>query len=220
MANQIPSRNLADEKGGMAGMLRAILDKAMQGIDGQLPAVVVSYDAASNRATVRPDLYMVGTDGGVYPRADVASVPVLAIGAGGFALRFPIKPGDRGWIEASDRDISTYLQGAASRTEAPPTRRTHSFSDGRFIPDSFALAVLAGEDAGAVVLQSYDGSVRIAMDAGGIRIYGPVVFNDAVTFNEPVTALQGLNVDGVDIHDHGHTGVQTGSGISGGAVNL
>lgn len=217
-AENIPSKNPADEAGGMAGMLRAILAKSAQGLDGQLPATVIAYDPVTNLATVRPDISVVGMNGALTPRAQVARVPVLALGAGGFTLRFPITPGDRGWIEASDRDISLYLQ-AQKGPIRPNTTRTHSFSDGRFVPDSFAAAVIAGEDLGAAVLQSYDGAVKIALDPAGIRIKAPALEIDApVTFLQHMTGQAGLLLNGVPMETHRHTGVQTGAGTSGGPV--
>lgn len=226
MSQQVPSKNAADEAGGMAGALRAVLRKHMQGVDGQLPAVVVAYDAQANVATVRPMIAIVGTSGEVVQRPQVARVPCLALGAGGFVLRLPIKPGDQGWIEASDRDISLYLQ--AQGPSRPNTSRMHTFSDGRFIPDSFARAVIAGEDLDAMTLQSYDGSVRIALDAEGIRVYAPqttidspvtfkqpVVFEDTTDFEGNMTGTGGLVVNGIVYETHVHSDVVAGGDNTG-----
>lgn len=199
MSNQTPSANPSDSAGNLAGTFRAIFAKVLQGIDGQLPAVVMSYDRVSNTATIRPEIYVVGTDGNLTARAEVARVPVLALGGGGFTIRFPVKAGDRGWLEASDRDISVFNQQATGATSAPPTARTHSFSDGRFIPDSFARAVIAEEDSDAVVIQSLNGGVRLAIGNDGFRFYGAAKFFDAV------------EIQGKDVATHDHGGVERGS---------
>ena len=60
MANQTPSIRPADE-GTLAGVIKTAVNKAMQAFDGMLPVEVVAYDRATNRATVRHLVQMVGT---------------------------------------------------------------------------------------------------------------------------------------------------------------
>src|SRR5690606_7698783 len=85
----------------------------------------------------------------------------LALGGGDFVLSFPVSPGDFGWIEASDRDISLFMQQQAE--SGPNTIRKHSFSDGRFIPDKIRDYTISGDDDGAVVLQSLSGSCKVSL---------------------------------------------------------
>lgn len=154
---------------GLAGVLNTVLGKFLQNVDDCLPARVVSYDRKANVATVQPLVAVLTTEGGVVPRANIASVPVLAIGGGGFVVNFPLKGGDLGWIKASDRDISLYMQ---SLKEAKPnTDRKHSFSDGLFIPDIFRDYEIDGEDFDAnMVVQSLDASVRVSLWPDRVKI--------------------------------------------------
>lgn len=155
-----PSRDRAND-GTLQGAFSTAIGKAIQGMDGMLPAVVISYDRAENIATVRPLIQTLDTDGVAHQRAQIASVPVLAIGGGDFALSFPVAAGDLGWIEASDRDISLFMQSLA---DSPPnTVRKHSFSDGRFIPDKVRSYTIDGSDTGAVVLQSLSGGAKVSI---------------------------------------------------------
>lgn len=188
----IPSKDPADQH-SLPGVLEAVFKKQMQGVQGQLPAVVISYDRDTNLAVVQPMIAILTTDGKAVSRAPVASVPALALGGGGFVLNFPLKQGDKGWIEASDRDISLYLQGGGNEAQ-PNTARLHSFEDGRFIPDAFAQYVIAGEDAAACVLQSLDGSVRIALDpSGAIRLTSATILLTATTSVAIATPLLDLS---------------------------
>lgn len=165
------SRNQSDN-GTLAGMLRLVLGKFLQHVDDMLPARVIAYDAASNVAQVQPLIQMVTTDGRVVNRAQVASVPVFQISGGGFILNFPIFSGDLGWIKANDRDISLFKQTGAS--SAPNTQRKHSFEDATFFPQAArSLITIAAEDAGAAVLQSYDGAVRVALHADHLKVTAP-----------------------------------------------
>lgn len=194
--NAPPSRDPAD-LGDLAGMVRQVLGKFLQGVDDCLPARVLAYDRATNRAQVQPIIAMLDTNDRIVPRAAVASVPVLVMGAGGFVLSFPVKPGDLGWIKANDRDISLFLQAYAEA--APNTLRKHSFEDAVFIPDAMRGYTIAGEDADAVVLQSLDGSARVSLSADRVKVKHPtevVVEAPLATFTGNVQVDGALNVTG------------------------
>lgn len=240
-AHANPSRDPADD-GSLLGMARAILDKFLQSVDDMLPARVISYDRATNRATVVPLVKVLTTDDRQVSRAQIASVPVMQFGAGGVVLSLDLKPGDLGWIKANDRDISIVMQSYAEN--APNTLRKHDFSDGVFIPDVMHGIVTVGEDATNAVLQTLDGTVRVAiwpdrvkLSAGAlsvtigpasIEVIGPVNFHDPVhalqtlavdstsTLTGAVTMPGGATIGGIPFGTHKHTGVQTGGGTSGG----
>lgn len=155
-----PSRDPANDD-SLLGMARQVLDKFLNNIDDMLPARVVSYDRASNRATVVPMVKLLTTDNRQIGRAQVASVPVMMFGGDGVALSFNLKAGDLGWIKANDRDISLITQGY--RDSAPNTLRKHSFQDAVFIPDVMRGLTLAPEDEEHTVLQTLDGATRFAV---------------------------------------------------------
>ena len=156
-----PSQNPADS-GGLAGVLTGLLGKFLQNVDDCLPATVISYDRDSNTATVRPMMAVLTTDGQSVQRATIASVPVFAYGAGDFVINFPVKPGDLGWIKATDRDISLFKQSMAEAK--PNTVRKHSFEDGFFFPDMIKNFDIDPEDKDAnMVIQSRDGKIRVAL---------------------------------------------------------
>ena len=130
--NANPSQNPAD-LGTLGGVMRWAFKKLLQSTDGMLPAKVIAVDAKREYATVQPLIHVLATDNSLTPRAQVAKVPIFTIGAGNFVLSFPVKAGDLGWIFASDRDISLYVQTNAAA--GPNTNRLHSFEDGVFFPD-------------------------------------------------------------------------------------
>lgn len=155
-----PSRDPANDD-SLLGMARQILDKFLSQIDDMLPARVISYDRAANRATVVPMVKLLTTDNRQIGRAQIASIPVLRLGGGGAMLSFNIKAGDFGWVKANDRDISLITQGY--KDSAPNTLRKHSFQDALFIPDEMTGVTIAEEDVEHAVLQAIDGSVRLAL---------------------------------------------------------
>lgn len=224
----IPSKDPANDS-SMSGMFRAVFKKQMQKVDGQLPCVVLSYSREANRATVQPLISVLGTNGNTMSRAPVVNVPCLALTGGGYVLSFPIATGDKGWIEASDRDISLFLQ-AITETR-PNTARMHSFEDARFVPDAFADYVIADEDAGAAVLQSKDGTTKVSVGPNGVKVSGTnvnITATEKVAFATPIIDLGNAQVDGtgnlmfngVRFATHVHSGVQAGTDDSGGVVGV
>lgn len=210
-----PSRNRATDD-TLIGVLDLFRAKLKQGWDDMLPARVIAYDRVTNRAQVQPLIVMVNTLNQQIPRAQIASIPVLQIGGGGFVISLPIKTGDLGWIKASDRDITFFLKNYAQA--APNTQRRHKFSDAVFIPDSFMKdVVINAEDDDNLVIQSLDGSVRIALWDNKVKITAPEILLDTPTVNctGDVIAAGDVVANGISLHDHVHGGVQSGGSNTG-----
>lgn len=164
-----PSIDPADE-GTLAGMLRHVFNKLMQGVDGVLPARVVAFnnDRDKPRVTVLPLVTVLTTEEQQVSRAQVASLPVFQFGAGGYLLSFPIRAGDLGWIVAADRDVSNFLQSYSE--SRPNTLRRQNFADAVFIPDVMRGYSVAEEDQEHAVFQNSDGSTRLAMWPEWVKI--------------------------------------------------
>lgn len=210
MSTEIPSIDPADD-GDLVGAFRHIFNKMLQNVDDMLPAQVIAYDRASNRATVQPLVMVLTTGNTTVKRASVASIPVFQFGGGGFMLSFNIKAGDIGWIKANDRDISLFLQ--STNHSAPNTLRKHSFSDAMFFPDVFKGYSIAGEDLENAVLQNLDGSVKISLGQDKIKITAPTV---EIVSNDVKITSSTLEHNGVNIGaTHVHGGVQVGTSNSG-----
>lgn len=165
-----PQYELANE-GTLTGLLEEFRKHVLKNMDGMLPATVISYDGNSNLASVQPSVHMVATNGTLVGRAALASIPVLSLGGGGFNIRFPLVNGSTGWIKASDRDISLYIQKSAAA--GPGSNRMHSFSDGLFIPDALSSFSLNSEDTNNFVIQSKDGSLRVAIWPDRVKVTSP-----------------------------------------------
>ena len=109
MSNNNPSIDPADND-SLVGSITFAFKKLLQQVNGMLPAQVIAYDRTTNRVQVQILITILTTDGSQVPRPQVASLPVLIMGGGGFTISFPIKEGDFGWVLANDRDISLFLQ--------------------------------------------------------------------------------------------------------------
>ena len=222
-----PSTDPADHD-SLAGVLRAFMEKTLQNVDDFLPARVLSFDPATNRVRVQPQVLMGTTDGQRLSRAPIASLPVFRIGAGGGMLSFPIKEGDLGWIKASDRDLSLFLQSPGQEAW-PNTRRMHSFQDAIFFPDAMMRANPTGDDADRIVMAWDDGS-RVVIGQGMVEVHGvssvkvvaPAIgLEGAVTVTGTITSTGAASfaggvtgASGIVLETHRHLGVTTGAGTS------
>lgn len=203
------SRNPADND-TLAGLLRTMKVSVLKDLDDCLPAKALAFVRATARATIQPLIQMVTTAGERVSRAQVASIPVYQMGAGGFVISFPVKAGDTGYLKACDRDVSLFLQGG--RETQPNTKRMHSFEDGLFLPSVLSGFTVAGEDQDNLVIQTLDGSVRIALWPDKIKITGRLEVEGEIIATGNVTG------SGINLVTHHHTGVQTGSSNTGGPV--
>lgn len=215
-----PSVNPAD-RGSLVGLLKLAMIKHLQNTDDMLPAKVIAYNRATNRASVQPLIYVIRTDNTRLTRAPIASVPVLQLGGGGFVLSFPIKPGDLGWIKANDRDISNFK--ASYSNAAPQTFRKHTFEDAMFIPDVMMKGVSLADGDG-VCLQSLNGTVSIVLLDDKVKINAPQVDingSSKITMTSPEISLTSPNINagGIRFDTHEHIGVQPGGGQSGQPTN-
>lgn len=210
MSENKPNTDAAND-GSLPGQLDAALRAFfLEKFEGMLPATVVSYDDTTNRAIIKP-LVMVGTTSGAkVSRAQVSGIPVYRFGGGGFFMRFPIKPGDFGWIKANDRDISLVFQRGGLE-DWPNTERMHKFSDAMFFPDTFKQWVISGENADKAVWQTMDGDTCISLGAGEIKHkVGGVSITVSPAGIAMVSPPGTLTHNGINIGDtHTHQGSST-----------
>ncbi len=198
--NAPPSRNPANDD-TLVGAFELVIRKLKQNWHDMLPCVVVSHDRGSNRVSVRPIIRVIDTEDRQIQRDVIASVPVLNLGSGGFLVNFNITAGSLGWIKASDRDISLFLQ--SYKEEAPNSERMHRFSDGLFIPDVMTGYDIASEDGAAMVIQNLDGSVKIALDDSQIRVINDSVRLEIDKDSVSGVAPGGFNFNGATIGPNG-----------------
>lgn len=217
------------QQASLAGQLKGALSKWLrEEVDDMLPARVVSYDDATNRAVIQP-LVMIGTTSGAkVSRASLPNIPVFRFGSGRFFMRFPIKQNDFGWLKANDKDISLIMQAQGRQEDWPNTERLHDFSDAMFFPDCVRGWLIDGANVDAAVWQSLDGSVCISLHGDEVNIKAPKLVADiasSTTINSPSVTINGavdinggsLTHNGINVGDnHIHSGVRSGPDVTGG----
>lgn len=193
------SRNNNDDD-LLTGAFNVMINHINKKMQNSLPVKVAKVSSDRKFVSVQPQILVVDSEGGTKIRAEIKGIPVVTSGAGNFLISFNISVGDLGWIEASDRDISLFVQSYSQ--SKPNTRRMHNFSDARFVPDIMTNFTIAEEDAGALVIQNRDGSVKISLNSSRIKMQSPsdIEINGAkiTPSGDVVTA------SGVSLNNHPH----------------
>lgn len=219
--------------------LRLALESHQAQMWTALPGIVSGVDLAKQTVSVQPSVKGSVTDA----QGNVTSVnmPVLVDvplcwpKAGGFALTFPVKAGDEVLVVFSSRCIDSWWQSGG--VGAPAEARMHDLSDGFAIiaPTSQAKKYsnvsstnvqLRNETGNTYVEITPDGKARVIgataidLNAPTINITGDNInLTGTMTMAGRMVQTGTMSIGGVEFGTHKHTGVQPGSGTSGGPTN-
>lgn len=186
------------------------LEIAMRGAQGRiwtaLPGIIQSFDPAAMTCEVQPSIQGTLSD----PKTGKASnvnlpllvdCPVQFPSGGGVTLTLPIAKDDECLIVFASRCIDAWWQNGG--IQPPMVYRMHDLSDGFVIPGIWSQPrVLTAVSTSKAQLRSTDGATMLELDPEAQRIN--------------LVAPGGVYINGIHFDEHHHTGVQTGSGISGG----
>jgi hypothetical protein len=209
------------------------LETALSEINTSVPGTIISYDPATNRAVVKPDLPKRLANDESLDAPQIVEVPLLWTASGGGASTFtmPIKPGDGVMLTFQQRSLEGWLSG---NKEMPDDPRQFDLSDCVAIPGCQPSGIAA--DPNDVVLKFNkaqlrimpDGTIILGNDKGSMRIdgnTGTITFSNGATGvtvdNQGNIGLVGstINVSTSErsfvLENHQHTNVRTGVETSG-----
>lgn len=173
-----------------------------------IPATVLAYNPALQTVTAKPSIsgrYQ-DPDTGLlipFPLPAVANVPVAFPSSAGFAITWPLVPGDPVFLVIADRSIDEWKSSGAPENVPLDTRR-FDLTDAIAIPGlrPFTRPIPAtGWSPTAMVLEGVD--IRLGSSAA----LSPVALAPLVS--SVLSALQAW------LATHTHSGVTTGTGASG-----
>ena len=207
--------------------LRLALEAERAGIWTALPAIVVAANLAAQTVSAQPTIQgtITGPDG-VARNVNLpllVDVPIVWPRAGGFALTFPVAPGDEVLIVFASRCIDSWWQSGG--IGAPAEVRMHDLSDGfAILAPTSQPKRLGGVSSSNVQLRDSAGSTFVEITpSGAVNIVAATSINltaPSIKFHGEVQHDGGSMVsNGITYGTHRHTGVQTGGGTSGGPTN-
>jgi phage baseplate assembly protein gpV len=203
------------------------------------PGKVVSYNAAKQTVSVQLAVKsFVKKPDGSQEAVDIPvleDVPVQFPGGGGQTMTFPVKPGDEVLVTFSSRSPDSWQQsGAGEGGQVPTDATTHSLSHGfaqlgyRSNPKALSnvsesATQIRSDDGNTSISLSGEGGVSVDTDksvavsaASGVSITGGA---GNVSFTGKLIVNGDIELNGISLKDHKHTGVTPGGGTSTGPTN-
>lgn len=193
----------------------------------RIPAIVQSYDYTTNSVIVSIAINSLGEkllDGSVisYETGMVMTTvkqPFGNLSGGGIGIIFPLKKGDRGWLEASDKDTTNFKQSETKDATVDPLTYSQSrYRFGYFTPDVINGFTVAESDKGCFLITNLNGGTKISVSPDGSM---NVLMPTDTTFTTPTFTINGnLFVTGdvvagtnqkISLTTHTHGGVQGGT---------
>lgn len=220
-----PRERVDDPETGLQAALHGLQAKLHTGF----PGVVVSFDASALTAVVQPAIQGIQTkpDGSTSPvtMPQLLDCPVVFQGGGGVSMTMPLKNGDEVWVSIANRCIDAWWQQGGVQPQME--QRMHNLSDGFCFPRVWSQPnVLANVSATASEWRSDDRSTFLQLDPvaqkititapGGLFINADITHTGKQTSSGIIKSLTNVVALAIDLLTHLHSGVQPGSGNSGG----
>jgi hypothetical protein len=219
--------------------LRLAMESQQAQIWTALPGVVAAVNLAAQTLSVQPTVQgSVASSNGAKQLVNLpllVDVPIVWPRAGGFALTFPIAAGDEVLVVFASRCIDSWWQSGG--VGAPAEARMHDLSDGFAIlaPTSqpkkltgvSSTNVQLRDESGTTYVEiTPDGKARVVaatqidVEAPTVNITGDLNVTGEMNLVGQLTQSGGaMSIGGIVFDTHKHTGVQPGSGTSGGPTN-
>src|SRR3954466_11082659 len=102
-------------------VLEQVVERKLSEVNTNLPATIVSYDAAKNRAVVKVTLPKAIADDESLAGPQVVEVPIVwhASGGGSSSLTMPLKAGDGVMLAVQQRSLENWLGGNTDVPDDP-----------------------------------------------------------------------------------------------------
>lgn len=176
-------------------LLRGAVTRSVQDLHVALPGSIEDYDAATQKASVKPLIKVPLADGTSQSLPVIPDVPVVWPRGGGALLSFPLERGDGVLLVFSERSLDEWLsQGGEVAPEDP---RTHHLTDAIALPGLSPFSDASQADARDVVLRFNETEVRLAK-AGDFSVQTPGGF---LRVNKDGTCALGGAVELVSVID-------------------
>lgn len=160
---------MADTRTTLETVIQTAIDSALKEVHTMLPAVVQSFDPATQTIEAQPTIQR-KISGELVDLPLLIDVPIRYMKSSKYSISFPIEIGDHVFIVFAERSIDTWL--LSGEIQAPGDIRRHSLSDAFAIPMMYAQTeVIPSFDSSNMVIKANNGTSKITIsDSGNVDI--------------------------------------------------
>lgn len=183
-----------------------------------IPGIIQSFDAGAQTVVVKPAIRECLVFDGEEKWIDIpllVDVPIVLPRAGGYSLTLPIRKGDECLVVFGDMCMDAWWQSGGTQNQVECRR--HDLSDGFAIIGAWSQPrVISGYSTGSAQLRNDAGTAMVEISGSTINIKA-----SAINLEAPAININGNNntvIDGKNFITHKHTGVEKGSGSTGGVA--
>lgn len=172
--------------------MQDMINNGIGGIHTACPATIVSFDAGTCIASVKPEMMYYKTDGDTIDYPIIIGVPVFMPRAGTAQITYPVKEGDSCLLVFSERSLDEWL-GKGSTDNHDPRRYD--------LTDAFCfVGMCPSQSISADNVEVINGGTKISLTPGNaINIVGNINVQGTITCSGDV---QG---GGISLIGHTHT---------------
>jgi len=167
------------DRTSLSSLLRYSFRQQIKALNTCLPGTVVSFDADSGLASVKPALYVVETGERRYEMPTLNNVPVIFPSAAGFRITFALSAGDHVLLLFSQRGLDDWL-ASDYELSAPTAGKFFDLDDAVALP-GFAAGPVADDP------RISDGTTHIDLTSNGVEITGDVTITGNLTVTGTLT---------------------------------
>lgn len=168
---------------------------------------VVAVDAGAMQVDVQPLIQQVTPNGSVKAMPQINGVPYGFEQAGNCVVKIAPVVGDIGIIMCADRDITRVK--TTWKAAPPATLRAHSISDAVYL-----RTLYTGQAAAHSIAFDQESGITIT-SSKPVTVNADMTVNGDITATGTITGKTDVVADTISGKSHKHTGVETGSGVTG-----
>ncbi len=182
-----------------------------------MPGIIQSFNPVKQTAVIQLSIYDRINLNGIVTWEQIpllVDVPVMFPRAGGYSITFPVTEGNECLVIFADMCIDAqYQNGGINNIQMD--RRRHDLSDGfAIITGTSQPNSLASVNTSSLIIQKDDGTATIKLAENAINITAGTI---NITGSSVVIGSD-TTIDSRVFLAHTHSGVTTGTGVSGGVV--
>jgi hypothetical protein len=191
------------------------VDFSIQQLHTCLPATIVDYDYATQKASVLPSIKITFYDGAVVSHPILQNVPLVFPRSGGASLTFPVNKGDGVLVLFSERSLERWLASTGEEVEQGVNRRfdltdaiaipglnsivTNSLGNSTDVKLVFKTASVTIDPLGNIILDN--GNCAIRLKADGTFEFSNTEESLLNILRDTLTAITDITVDASPIEN-------------------